>query len=1057
MPSPSLWCLSEQEEAEEEWERDASITATRSRRLTRRRVLDGDEQRGVKTEGDGGPSEGRVVVFGEPSRRRTADEEDVEELSDSDRRVKRVKLTYLVKNVCVVEDDRVVKMSTTSKSRQVDLSKKRGGTYMTEAIARSMVDFSHDAEFDEEEVVDAVEYVRNLLSGHGVTIAYDCSVCYRSLDNHDEARCAEGDRETEDEYIQRQFSRLATGLSMLDDERRRDEKEKMKREIERLKKELKDKEESLGEARAAMVDGIEGEMVAKDILKKMTTSCLAKGDSAEEDDAIKAAKSYFGCEWEDMREAAKSWYEVETPVKQVRGRPEEVVIETDEEEEETENSANWSEKPPFEGIEQRRREGKTMDQLREKFENNLYRSITYAEAKTKKKKSGTAADAVVEVVEEAGTAMAGRATDSETQYETLDDEEDPEEGRPPPREIIVNNDRKNRVKTKSRGRDEARPTSSKAVSSSKSKKEDSAKGKGLKPKGSASKGKAKKKPRTPSPSPSSLSSGPSSFSQPSYYSSISPSSDDDDDDDDDDYDDDVVIVSTDEEDDNKKKSKRSKALCGHRHSCPAVEKKKKTHASRGDEKHASADSKRSSKKKSKSASKKRKRREGDQVENVIQPVVDAPVVDAPVAVVEEDVVILENEEVSDLGVPPGLHELTESGFKLQHTTGGPVCGGFSDMDKVNKLMKLTAEIKFGEKKPNESKFVAYLRHERDFVSCMENISTRDLTMYNIISCFCQKNMAHRAVLDELKKKQCHFTSFTKFLEAYRLKRWPNSKQEGIIEAERCKQRGDEDIENYTSRFETVMTHNNWGPDQQVEWYISGLRNEEVRRQVNMYDYGDERTVEAAKEQAMRFSSLAAVDEELQKRRRVISNQPSGNGNGNGQNKKPQSSVSYVSSGDGWQQSARPSTSGYNNRRGNNSSNNNSGSNNSGSNNNRGSNSTSSANNNSNNNRSSNSNGAGGSGSGGAAVAGASRPAASENHRRKRRAAAWMYANDIRGCLACLRNHRMQDDFSTCSDRCPICSRSFKPGENRHYAAECKFLPTNDNELRRKVRSAQSGN
>ena len=162
-------------------------------------------------------------------------------------------------------------------------------------------------------------------------------------------------------------------------------------------------------------------------------------------------------------------------------------------------------------------------------------------------------------------------------------------------------------------------------------------------------------------------------------------------------------------------------------------------------------------------------------------------------------------------VPPGLHEL-ESGFKLHHTTGGPVCGGFSDMDKVNKLMKLTAEIKFGEKRPNESKFVAYLRHERDFVSCMENISTRDLTMYNIVSCFCQKNMAHRAVLDELKKQQCHFTSFMDFLEEYRQRRWPNSKQEGIIEAERCKQRTEEDIESYTSRFETVMTHNNWGQD-----------------------------------------------------------------------------------------------------------------------------------------------------------------------------------------------------------------------------------------------------
>ena len=118
-------------------------------------------------------------------------------------------------------------------------------------------------------------------------------------------------------------------------------------------------------------------------------------------------------------------------------------------------------------------------------------------------------------------------------------------------------------------------------------------------------------------------------------------------------------------------------------------------------------------------------------------------------------------------------------------------------------------------------------------------------------------MAHRAVLDELKKKQSHFGCFMDFLDEYRKRRWPNSKQEGIIEAERCKQRTDEDIESYTSCFVTVMTYNNWGADQQVEWYISGLRNHKVREQVNTYDYGKNRTVEAAKKQAMRFSSLSA--------------------------------------------------------------------------------------------------------------------------------------------------------------------------------------------------------
>ena len=63
-----------------------------------------------------------------------------------------------------------------------------------------------------------------------------------------------------------------------------------------------------------------------------------------------------------------------------------------------------------------------------------------------------------------------------------------------------------------------------------------------------------------------------------------------------------------------------------------------------------------------------------------------PKVNVPVAAAdEEEVVIVENVQLKEVGVPPGLHEL-EEGFKLQHVTGGPVCGGYADMDRVNKLL-----------------------------------------------------------------------------------------------------------------------------------------------------------------------------------------------------------------------------------------------------------------------------------------------------------------------------------------------------------------------------------
>ena len=92
----------------------------------------------------------------------------------------------------------------------------------------------------------------------------------------------------------------------------------------------------------------------------------------------------------------------------------------------------------------------------------------------------------------------------------------------------------------------------------------------------------------------------------------------------------------------------------------------------------------------------------------------------------------------------------------------------------------------------------------------------------------------------------------------------------------------------------------------------------------------------------------------------------------------------------------------------------------------------------------NSNSSGRNNSGSAAAA--STVSSKDLYKSKKKAAAWMHTTDISGCLACFRNHRTRDDFSTCSDKCPICGRVYKTGDNRHLAAECCFMPSDEEGL-----------
>ena len=221
-------------------------------------------------------------------------------------------------------------------------------------------------------------------------------------------------------------------------------------------------------------------------------------------------------------------------------------------------------------------------------------------------------------------------------------------------------------------------------------------------------------------------------------------------------------------------------------------------------------------------------------------------------------------EEAEEEVFPGLDE-PEIGTKLKHMTGGHVCGGSGDIKVVKELLKLTEKVNFAEIKDDETELVAYIRHEGEFLASMELFGATNLTLYNILACFRQKTMQWRHTMRPLIEKECHFTSFAHFLREFRAAKWPTLPQLAMIELETCAQKDDEEILAYYERFVELVVSMEWSIESKIDWFISGLANEEIRDCLIRREFED-RTMDAVLKYANYLHGQLKVVEVMKRRR-----------------------------------------------------------------------------------------------------------------------------------------------------------------------------------------------
>ena len=231
-------------------------------------------------------------------------------------------------------------------------------------------------------------------------------------------------------------------------------------------------------------------------------------------------------------------------------------------------------------------------------------------------------------------------------------------------------------------------------------------------------------------------------------------------------------------------------------------------------------------------------------------------------IVPELATMVKEEKVA---VFPGLDEPGE-GVRLKHQTSGHVCGGYADSTTLRDLTKITAQVDFGETRGDESELLSYMRHEAEFLTCIESVASETLTIYDIVACFRHKMMRFRHTIKPLVEKVEYYTSFRHFLEEFREKQWPTLHQLAMVEYENCSQTDGESIRAYYERFSELVQCMGGNADDCVPFFVSGLRNEEIRNAVNIQV--DRRTMESVVDYADRVQSTLKV-EQMNKRRRSM--------------------------------------------------------------------------------------------------------------------------------------------------------------------------------------------
>ena len=487
---------------------------------------------------------------------------------------------------------------------------------MSEERAREMAQMTHEAEIDETELILAVEWIRREVSEY-CTIHHDCNTCWKSLAPEEDHNpdCSAEERESNENFIQRQLERLDRGFQKLDEKRREEENEKLRMEVDQLRREL-------GQTKGELVAQREDKNVAKNLLKDISKQSWENGKEEGKEDMRKKLEEieiYFGEDWNK------------------------IVIESNEGQSD-ESSTNWTFREPYEGIEERRRAGLTMDEMRRRFGHGEYHEIDVEEETEERtnKKGKQPADKRKIVVKKNKKVGNDEPTENQNQgsQDTVESESDSSSTTKKERESRQKQgqDRKKKKEEKQSKADEKRDSSSESTSQET---------------------KVRRRERR----------------------------------------------------------KRRK------------ERKEKEREDRERQKEKERERQREKERKEK-----RKERKAEQREVELEISTDSTLESSE----EEELIarMAEQQEGDKVAVYPGLDEIEEE-LVLKHKKGGHVIGGNLDLKVVKELLKLTENVKFGQKdRPHEGDFVAYLRHERDFVTCMENLTSRETTIYDIVATFC---------------------------------------------------------------------------------------------------------------------------------------------------------------------------------------------------------------------------------------------------------------------------------------------------------------------------------
>ena len=189
----------------------------------------------------------------------------------------------------------------------------------------------------------------------------------------------------------------------------------------------------------------------------------------------------------------------------------------------------------------------------------------------------------------------------------------------------------------------------------------------------------------------------------------------------------------------------------------------------------------------------------------------------------------------DVNVRPGMDD-PDDDVVLTHIKGGPFCGGWAKESVLKNLTKLTEKVDFSERRKGESETAAYLRHEVEWTQLCRSGTNKDTEIYSIVACFANKHINVRASMQPLLDKQAYYRSFMHFLEEWRVVRWPNIRQSVMLEAMECAQEGNESIEMYFERFKRLSETVGWNVNDRIDWFISGLKDNEVKEETRKHEF-----------------------------------------------------------------------------------------------------------------------------------------------------------------------------------------------------------------------------